>query len=89
MHQVDRRGVAGDALERRKRRRELVEDRREPVDGQHHGVDRKATAISLLVVIGVRADGQKVLLVSAQRTERHIAANIAKLPELLNRPPQE
>ena len=25
-------------------------------------LDRKATAISLLVVIGVRADGQKVLL---------------------------
>jgi putative transposase len=26
-------------------------------------LDRKATAISLLVVTGVRADGQKVLLV--------------------------
>ena len=28
-------------------------------------LDRKSTAISLLVVIGVRADGQKVLLASS------------------------
>ncbi|MGZ8403733.1 MAG: hypothetical protein ACXWVR_10850 [Rhodoplanes sp.] len=38
VHQVDRCRVAGDALERRKRRRELVEDRREPADGQHQGI---------------------------------------------------
>ena len=30
-------------------------------------LDRKATAISLLVVIGVRADGQKVLLAVKHR----------------------
>ncbi len=41
-------------------------------------LDRKATAISLLVVIGVRTDGQKVLLavksMGGEMQRSHIAA---------------
>src|SRR5207248_75702 len=48
-------------------------------------LDRKATAISLLVVIGVREDGQKVLLAVKNMGGETTAAWRAVLDDLLKR----
>jgi putative transposase len=48
-------------------------------------IDRKATAISLLVVLGVRADGQKVLLSVRNMSGESEAAWRAVLDDLVKR----
>jgi putative transposase len=48
-------------------------------------LDRKATSISLLVVIGVRADGQKVLLAAKSMGSESTEAWRAVLDDLVNR----